>query len=368
VLTDGAKWPSSALAVLAKLPENVSADTIEQIIALDKQMTGVDGEAARRLGIGVVAVLGHLHDPRASEYLHEIYDKFPDRRGHIAMALTQNPDSDNWSLLVQSLPVLDCAFAQQVLLSLAKIDQKPEKPEPYRQVILRGLKLGESGGPLAVKLLEKWTGQQLGESGDKWDVALANWQKWFAQTYPNEPEAKLPVESAENKWTNEELLTYLTGPEAAHADPRLGAAVFAKAQCINCHRYGDRGDGIGPDLTTVSRRFQKKEILESILFPSQVISDQYASKTITTTDGRSINGLVAPQPDGKLVVLQSNGQKVTIATSEIETTAPCKISAMPEGLLNPLTLEDIANLFAYLGTPPQADLTSRRPDAVSVKK
>ncbi len=368
VLADGTKWPSSALAVLAKLPDDVSAETIDQIIALDKQMYGVDGEAARRLAIGVVAVLGHSSNPRASEYLHEIYDKFPDRRGHIAMALTQNPDGDNWSLLVQSLPVLDGAFAQQVLVSLAKIDRRPEKSESYRQVILRGLKLGDSGGPLAVKLLEKWSGRQLGDPADKWDVALANWQKWFAETYPNEPEAKLPVESAENKWTYEELLTYLTGPEAAHAEPRLGAAVFAKVQCINCHRYGDRGDGIGPDLTTISRRFQKKEILESILFPSQVISDQYASKTIITTDGRSINGLVVKQPDGSLVVLQSNGQKVTIAASEIETTAPCKISAMPEGLLNALTLEDIANLFAFLSQPPQADLTSRRPDAVGSKQ
>ncbi len=368
VLADGAKWPSSALAVLAKLPADVPTETIEQIIALDKQTAGIDGEAARRLAIGVVAVLGQSHDPKASEYLKEIYDKFPDRRGHIAMALTQNPDGENWSLLVQSLPVLDGAFAQQVLVSLAKIDRKPEKPESYRQVILRGLKLGDSGGPLAVKLLEKWTGQQLGNSPDKWDVALANWQKWFTENYPNEPEAKLPVESAENKWTYDELLTYLTGPEVAHADAKLGAAVFAKAQCINCHRYGDRGDGIGPDLTTVSRRFQKKEILESILFPSQVISDQYASKTVITTDGRNINGLVTTQPDGSTIVLQTNGQKVTIPAGDIESMTPCKISAMPEGLLNTMTLEDIANLFAFLSTPPQTDLTSRRPDAVSAKK
>ena len=36
------------------------------------------------------------------------------------MALTQNPDGENWSLLVQSLPVVDGAFAQQVLVALAR--------------------------------------------------------------------------------------------------------------------------------------------------------------------------------------------------------------------------------------------------------
>lgn len=362
VLADGAKWPSSALAVIAKLPAEVSAETIDQIIALDKQMYGVEGEPARKLAIGVVAVLARSHNQRGNDYLREIYEKFPDRRGHIAMALTQNPDNENWAILVQSLPVLDGAFAQQVLVTLARIDRMPDKPEPYRQVILRGLKLGENGAVPAIKLLEKWTGKQFGGPDDKWDAKLAAWQNWFSSTYPNEPEAKLPVESAENKWTYDELLTYLTSAEGSRGKVDAGAAIFAKANCINCHRYGDRGEGIGPDLTTVSRRFQKKEILESILFPSQVISDQYASKTVITTDGRSINGLVAPQPDGSIIVLQSNGQKAAIAKSEIDQLLPSKISAMPEGLLNPLSLEEIADLFAYLNQSPGSSLTSRRPD------
>jgi putative heme-binding domain-containing protein len=350
VLAQGSKWPSSALSVLAKLPADMPSETVEQVISLDKEMAGVESEAARKLGIGVVAVLARCHDPKASAYLNEIYEKFPERRGYIATALTQNPAGENWSLMIRSL------------------DQVPDKPEPYRQVILRGLKLGDGGGANAVKVLEKWTGKPLSQPDDKWDVALAAWQKWFAETYPDEPAAKLPVESAENKWTYDELLTYLTGPEGSHGNPEAGAKVFTKASCIKCHRYGDRGEGVGPDLTTVSRRFQKKEILESILFPSQVISDQYLSKTIITTDGRSISGLVAPQADGSLVVLQSNTEKVTIAAADVETMVTSKVSAMPEGLLNPLTLEDIANLFAYLNYPPGTSVTSRRAEPVVGRK
>ncbi|HEY2826337.1 MAG TPA: HEAT repeat domain-containing protein, partial [Pirellulales bacterium] len=154
ILSDGAKWPNSALAVLAKLPEQISPSTIQLIIELDKQIAALDGEAQHKLGIGIVAVLGRCHDPAASAYLQEIYEKYPERRGHIAMALTQNPGGDNYALLVQSLPILEGAFAQQVLVSLARIDQAPDKPEAYRQVILRGLKLGDNGGQNAVKVLE----------------------------------------------------------------------------------------------------------------------------------------------------------------------------------------------------------------------
>jgi putative heme-binding domain-containing protein len=276
------------------------------------------------------------------------------------MALTQNPDGDNWPVLVQSLSIVDGVFAQQVIVALATVDKHPDKPEPFRQVIIRGLKMNTAGGKNAVKLLEKWTGKQQGESSASLQDTLAAWQKWFTETYPDQPEPKLPVESAENKWTYDELIAYLNSADGSHGSVEAGGNVFTKAQCVNCHRYGDKGDSVGPDLTTVRNRFQKKEILESILYPSLVISDQYISKTITTTDGRNITGLVAPQSDGSVVVMQSNGQKITIAKDLIDQTLPSKISAMPEGLLNTLSLEDIANLFAYLNQPPQsASITSR---------
>ena len=84
-----------------------------------------------------------------------------------------------------------------------------------------------------------------------------------------------------------------------------------------------------------------------------MISDQYASRTVTLTTGKSVTGMVAPQADGSLVVLQADGQKVHVVKSDIEDIAPSKKSAMPDGLLNPLSLEEIADLFAYLSQPPR---------------
>ncbi len=138
-----------------------------------------------------------------------------------------------------------------------------------------------------------------------------------------------------------------------------GAAIFEKAQCVKCHRFGTRGDTVGPDLTNVSKRFQTKEILESILFPSQVISDQYGSQTIITADGRSLSGMVAPGGNGTLVVLQANGEKLTIAEEDIEQRVRNKTSAMPDGLLNELTLDEIADLFGYLFSPPRKNVVRR---------
>ena len=160
--------------------------------------------------------------------------------------------------------------------------------------------------------------------------------------------------------TLKELMSFLETQEGSKGNPSRGALVFTKAQCIKCHRHGDRGESIGPDLTTILRRFHKKEVPESILFPSHVISDQYLSSKILTTDGRVINGITAPGGEGTLVILQSNGEKVTLVQDKIKRTSPSKISAMPEGLLNSLTLEEIADLFAYLNESSTAHVSSRR--------
>jgi putative heme-binding domain-containing protein len=273
--------------------------------------------------------------------------------------LAQRPQGENWPYLVRSLAIVEGAAAQEVLMRLAQVDRKPEEPEAYRQVIMRGLMLRDNGSRRAVELLEKWTDQKLGEADDPWDKSLAAWQKWFVEQYPTAPEPKLPVETDQNRWTYQELLSFLTGPQATQGVAARGATLFEKVQCIKCHRYGERGDTVGPDLTNVSKRFQTKEILESILFPSQVISDQFASQTIVTKDGKSYAGMVAPTGDGSFTVLQANGEKVVIPESEIEQSVRTKVSAMPEGLLNTLSLEDVADLFAYLKGQSRAELTSR---------
>ena len=168
----------------------------------------------------------------------------------------------------------------------------------------------------------------------------------------------MPKESEQNKWSFEELAAYLEGAEGKAGNPQSGAHLFTSAQCIKCHRFNGTGESQGPDLTSVSQRFQRKEILESIVFPSHVVSDQYASQMVMA-NGRVYTGIVAKQPDGSLTVLQTDGGKVTLAADEIEEIEPSKASAMPDGLLNPLTLEQVADLFAFLMEGSNATMAGR---------
>lgn len=358
VLNQALKMPTAALQVLSKLPEDPGHDVVEYLIQLDRRLKALDTEAAKQLQIGIVAVIGGSRDPEGMAYLRELFETQPERRPMVAMGLAQEPGGENWPLLVRSLAIVDGLGIQEVLSNLAKVNEAPDTPEPIRQVILAGLRMTEKESPFATRLLQKWTGQKMdlpaaGES------ALSPWQQWFVEQYPDALEPKLPEESDESRWTKQELLTYLTGKGAVAADAKRGVAIYEKAQCNKCHKFGSKGEGIGPDLTTISRRFQTKEILESVLFPSHVVPDQYASKSVTTKQGQTVVGLVAPAGADTIAVLQSNAQKVMIAKEDIDEITPVKKSAMPEGLFNNLTMEEIADLFAYLQVPPTSD-TARK--------
>src|SRR5439155_7154472 len=163
---------------------------------------------------------------------------------------------------------------------------------------------------------------------------------------------KSAVATPEGKYKYADLLTFLTkDPAGTKGDAVRGKAVFTQAQCAKCHKYGSEGEGVGPDLTTLSKRFKRADTLESIVFPSKVISDQYRSTTILTKKGVKIDGLAAAQGD-TVTVVQSDGSKVSLRKDEIESQYASLVSVMPENLLDPLTKQEIADLFAFLESEP----------------
>src|SRR5205814_774529 len=108
----------------------------------------------------IVAVLARSGDEASLAHLREIWDKDPERRQAVAMGLAQSPEGDNWPYLLRSLTLLEGKAAQEVLARLRTVEQAPEEPEYYRQVILRGLLLKDQGADTAIELLEFWTGEK----------------------------------------------------------------------------------------------------------------------------------------------------------------------------------------------------------------
>jgi putative heme-binding domain-containing protein len=130
-----------------------------------------------------------------------------------------------------------------------------------------------------------------------------------------------------------------------------GRQLFGETKCFICHRFHNEGGGTGPDLTLVSGRFGARDLLESILEPSKVVSDQYQAIVITLADGRQVTGrIVNLFGDGFQVntdMLDPNKLE-NVNRKNIDSIKPSKVSMMPEGLIDVLTQDEILDLVAYL--------------------
>lgn len=89
-----------------------------------------------------------------------------------------------------------------------------------------------------------------------------------------------------------------------------------------------------------------------------MISDQYKATTVATADGKVYNGMPVVSDGPALILLLSDGTKVTIAKDEIDGRKESKVSVMPENLINSLTFQEIADLLALFESAPRVDPAS----------
>lgn len=132
-----------------------------------------------------------------------------------------------------------------------------------------------------------------------------------------------------------------------------GRAVFAKT-CQQCHTLFDIGGKVGPDLTG-SNRGDLNYILENMVDPNAVIPNDYRTSTIETKDDRVLTGIIKQQDDKSITVATAN-EMLVLPRNEIASTRLSEISMMPEGLLTPLTDQEVRDLIYYLGRPGQVPL------------
>lgn len=350
LLADWKKRPHAARLLLSVTEPGRIKDFDQAIEKLLTDLEQIKDPALDEMASAVINSLAKSSNPLAQATLRKLFDQQPDRRDQLGRSLATKPSVENAPYYVRALQAGDSTTQQQCLQALNRSNVKTDKAEDYRAVIVAGLKLGRAGGALAVQVLKNWTGKTPAR-GANVSQALTEYQTWYAEKFPNAPAAELSVEDLEkSKFSLQQLLEIVErGPPG---DVARGKAVFTKATCIKCHRFVKDGESVGPDLTTVRRRFQKKEILESVLFPSQVISDQYRAVTVSTSDGLIYTGMpiASAGTEKQLTLLLSDATKVVVAKDKIEDQFPARLSVMPEGLFKTLSEQEIADLFAFLET------------------
>lgn len=129
-------------------------------------------------------------------------------------------------------------------------------------------------------------------------------------------------------------------------DRERGKELFAKT-CAACHKLGDLGKGLGPDLTTLTDK-SAEYLLINILDPNRAVEARYVSYTAITKDERSRVGFLSAETATSITLVATDGQEHTILRADLDSLTSSGKSVMPEGLEKDVSIEQMTDLLSFL--------------------
>lgn len=156
-------------------------------------------------------------------------------------------------------------------------------------------------------------------------------------------------------WILADLETALDALKDRKPDAARGKQLYADAQCARCHLYKDAGGNVGPDLSAVAQRFQRRDILEAIVDPNKIVSEQYALTTLTVIKfgggEEQVTGILQEETSGTIRILTDplTGASREFYHNVVKKKDRAAVSLMPPALLNTLSAEEVADLLAFMG-------------------
>jgi putative heme-binding domain-containing protein len=151
-------------------------------------------------------------------------------------------------------------------------------------------------------------------------------------------------------WTVELAIEKLGG-ELSGRNFENGKRMYSAGKCIACHRFQGSGGRSGPDLGSVAQRYSMRDILVSMVEPSNSISDQYQASVVKLNDGSMLYGRVIYQ-DALEIAVASNPydfSKLTKAPAgQVASVEPSQVSMMPPATIALMNENELADLMAYL--------------------
>jgi putative heme-binding domain-containing protein len=308
-----------------------------------------DSQGELRWTDELVALASSLSPEESLPALRLAWEDFA-RRDAIIEVLAKSPQPGDRPLLVESLAAVQATTVERAARALSALGEQADEKDIF--AALAALKQaclapdGRSTRLALAGLLSAWTGQAIEidepESADL-PSAYKPWFDWFASAYPDSA-ARLASfgEATAAQWHDRlAKIDWETG------DAMRGRLVFERKACQKCHAGNSP---LGPDLAGAAGRLSREDLLAAIVDPNKDVSPLYQTTQVVTGSGRTITGLVVYESPESTLVQTTADETVRIAGDEILAMRKSRVSLMPAGLLNDVTDQELADLFAHLKT------------------
>ncbi len=154
-----------------------------------------------------------------------------------------------------------------------------------------------------------------------------------------------------------------SSPKVAYADCLEGGDIGAGRElfftrsslsCVRCHKVGETGGEVGPNLSQIGLQKDNAYLLEAIVAPDTAIATGFETVVILTEDDENFSGILKSEDDERVQIMDAQGALISIEKESIVARKK-GLSSMPAGLMKYMNRRDLRDLVAYLksldGTP-----------------
>ena len=212
-----------------------------------------------------------------------------------------------------------------------------------RREAVRGLAKSESGAAALLAIAKQGKLSDDLKTTASFELGKARWEN-----IRGEAANLLPLPAGQNN----QPLPPLAELIKRKGDAQNGKRVFhtATTACASCHKVKGEGTEVGPDLSEIGSKLAKEALYESIIDPSAGISFGYEAYQLELKSGEEAYGLVVSETPDELALKNNTGVVTRYKKSDVKTRQQMKLSIMPAGLQQAMTVDELVDLIEYLSS------------------
>lgn len=304
------------------------------------------------LGIGT----GNADDIGRAINIIQDPDRLPSTRVRLVEALGVSDDSRVLAALLSAVRSETMPVVQLALLDALNRFEHPAVADQLVAAFERTMVEGTGVRPVAIRLLTSrpaWA-QRLVKAIDRlfipFEMVPIDAVRQMASY--NDPDLQADIERIWGRINPSSKAIRETHQRVAdvlvqqRGDRHAGAKLF-KEHCQTCHKLFGTGGEVGPDLTGYERK-NRDFLTLAVVDPSAAVREEFTAYQLLTTDGLAVSGLLVDQNERAVELRTVEGRLLRFQREDIELLQASHASLMPTGLLDKLSDQQIADLFAYL--------------------